>query len=629
MFNKLTSWNWENEFELFVAKHARDFKLLFILFAINLVIYGQKVFFLSLSIDDYGRFNSAGDEQASWLGRWMAGIVNQYIFTGPTHILPYFNGLIGIFCFTVAGFLTAKIFQRTKTIEILIVTLLTSATPMLADNLYFNTNISAWIAIFLAVWAMFIFDRTDSYINKAFSVALLTVSVGCYQANIQIVMAIALIKIIIGIVESSNNKDLKKVFLNFCNYAGFIILAFVLSITINFIYIKIYNLQAIDRFESALKANDLSVYWSRFISMFYIKFGLRFFKSEIISMYKIMGLAGLMGSILMIVRGSQQKNIKVLLIAITSALFLYIPIINNLPNLLGAIISLRAHYSTGWFIAGFFVLQVIAFKNILRLSSIFVALAITIISAFYINIFFDSAHRQTSADIMRASQIVNRIRADTNFTSEPIQLKVVGLNPRFSVKPWDSDEQAFNSTSSRYRIFEIFTDLNFQEMQDEDFEKMQLNLINKGNLLERYPAKNSIIVEANKVILFLDPSDINHDILMKRISGLKPLKHNYYDVYRAKNELIYLKSPCERTDLASPFYLHIYPRKPTVFKDDMAYYEKSFLPDTIVKNQSCITNQELPDFDILSVSTGQYDNVYNPADKKPYVIYWESAIEFN
>jgi hypothetical protein len=629
MFKKFISWNWEKEFEFFATKHARDFKLLFILFSINLVIYGQKVFFLSLSIDDYGRFNSAGDEQASWLGRWMAGIVNQHVFTGPTHILPYFNGLIGIFCFTVAGFLTAKIFKRTKTIEIFIVTLLASATPMLADNLYFSTNISAWIAISLAVWAMFIFDRTTSYINKAFAIALLTISIGCYQANLQIVLAIVLVKIIISIVESSDNNDLKKIFLNFCNYAGFIILAFVLSITINFIYIKIYNLQAIDRFESALKANDLSIYLSRFTSMFYIKFGLRFFKPELINMYKIMGLASLAGSILMIVRGRQQKNIKTLLIVIITALFLYIPIVNNLPNLLGAIIALRAHYSIGWFMAGFFVIQAIAFKNTLKLVSTVISLAIIVISAFYINIFFDSAHRQTSADIIRASQIVNRIRADANFTSEPIQLKVVGLNPRFSVKPWDSDEQAFNSTSSRYRIFEIFTDLNFQEMQDDDFEKMQLNLINKGNLLERYPGKNSIIVDANKVILFLDPSEINHDILMNRISGIKAASHNYYDVYRTKNELIYLKSPCERTDLASPFYLHIYPRKPTVFKDNMDYYDRSFLPDTVVKNQTCIINQELPGFDILSVSTGQYDNVYNPADKKPYVIYWESVIEFN
>ena len=114
----------EHALENYYRKNNVDIKLFFILFIVAMIGYGQGLFFYSLSSDDFARYYSSGEEQASWLGRWMAGIFNQYIFTGSLHILPYLNTLIGVFCFTLAGYISAKFLALTRPLHVSIFTLL-------------------------------------------------------------------------------------------------------------------------------------------------------------------------------------------------------------------------------------------------------------------------------------------------------------------------------------------------------------------------------------------------------------------------------------------------------------------------------------------------------------------------
>ena len=76
-------------------KHRQTLIFLAGSFLFVLLMYGGKVFFTSYVTDDYARFFLAkgSDEFVFGLGRWVSALLNNNIFFGPRHILPYFNTL--------------------------------------------------------------------------------------------------------------------------------------------------------------------------------------------------------------------------------------------------------------------------------------------------------------------------------------------------------------------------------------------------------------------------------------------------------------------------------------------------------------------------------------------------------
>lgn len=623
--NQILNFDPEKKIESLISNNLKNIKLFFVLFFINIFIYGQKIFSYSLATDDYGRFYNGGGEQASWLGRWMAGIINQNVFTGPLHILPYFNGVIGILSFSLAGFLTAKILKATRTAEIVAITLLISATPMLADNLHFNTNTSTWISIALGILGLFLAQKT-SKLSIALGLACVVIAIGCYQTIIQVAIAIAMLRVIMDICKSNDKNDLKILFLNFIYSIVFIFVAFLLSYLVNHLYVKYNHLEIGNRFGSAMQAADFSVYWNRLSSMFHNNYGLKFFRYQLITFYKTMGLLALGSSIYMVFRGPQARHTKMILSVFLFLMFLYIPLVINLPNITGNGIPLRAHYTVGWFIAGFFAIQMLAFKNIFKTASYTITLIIIVLSTCYINIFFDAASRQTRSDFFRVNQIVSRIREHANYTNEPIKFKIIGQTSKFYVAGWDSDQQALNADWSKDKIFKNFTDLNFVDMTDDEFNEIENSLIQKGEEIVPYPAKNSIIVRGDKVVLFLDSTAVNDAISMNKIQKRKPNIQAFFNLYLENGSLIYFKSPCSENDIANPFYLHIQPVNPAILPENQKSLELYFPFKGTLKNNQCILTQQLPNFPIKQINTGQFNNVYNEQEKKPYTIYWKSSL---
>ena len=67
------------------------------------------------------------------------------------HVLPYLNGLLGVTSVVIAGYVTAIFFKQKNTFNIVAITLIISTTPFFAHNLYFNTNISAWITLMFGI----------------------------------------------------------------------------------------------------------------------------------------------------------------------------------------------------------------------------------------------------------------------------------------------------------------------------------------------------------------------------------------------------------------------------------------------------------------------------------------------
>jgi hypothetical protein len=611
-----------------IARNLEKMKLFFILFFINIFIYGQKIFFYSLATDDYNRFYNGGGEQASWLGRWMAGIFNQTIFAGPLHILPYFNGFIGIFCFTLAGFLTAKILKRKNALEVSAITLLISATPMMAENLHFNTNTSIWVSILLGILGLFLVQK-PSKVSKLFGLSFVVIAIGCYQTMVQVAIAINMITLIIDISESKNKKDLKDFYLNFIFSIGFIFLAFGLSILINHLYVQYLNMEISDRFGNAMQGSDISVYWQRIPLMFHNNYGLKFFRRELIALYTTMGLFALGSSIFLVLKGSQVKRTKIISVVFLFLIFLCIPFVINLPNITGNSIPLRAHYTIGWFLAGFLAVQMLSFKNIFKTTSFAVTLTIIILSSCYINIFFDGASRQTTSDFFRANQIVNQIRTHENYTVEPIKFRIIGTTSKFFVVGWDSAQQAFNADWSKDKIFKNFTDFNFVDMSNQEFNEIEDVLIKNGQPIDSYPAKNSIFVEGDKVVLFLDSTDINNAIAMNNIQKLKPSVQDFFNLYLIDGNLVYFKSPCSEGDIKNLFYLHVYPVDVSILPENQNSFQMHFPFDGTLKNNKCILTRPLPNFSIKQINTGQFSNDYNKKDQKPYTIYWKSLLTLN
>jgi hypothetical protein len=519
LMKKILDMDIEIKIDSLLSRNARKIRFFFILFAINVFIYGQKLFFYSLAPDDFGRLDNNGGELASWLGRWMGGIINMHVFQGAMFIQPYFNGVLGVFFLTLAGFLTADILKRTRNFEIAMVTLLISATPMIANNLYFNANISVWLSTPVGIIGFLLFQKTNN-LAKGFGVLLLASAIGCYQTIIQVVISISMILILMGISESKNLKELKDVCFKFIFSMSFIGLSFGLSSFINTLYTKIYNLKVTERLGTALEVTSFSGYMERIASMFHSNFGLMNFENPLLFLYRSMALLSLAGLISMIWRGAQTKQIKIILTLVCSLIMLYVPLVINLPNITGNGIPIRAHYTIGWFVAGFFVIQILTFRNLFKALSFLMAFSIIILSASYINIYFEAASRQTSSDIMRVNQIVSAIRNHSSYTSEPIKLAVVGTK-NFSVTGWNYNHQALMSDWSKLPAFKHFTDLNFEPMDEAEYIEVEHSIIQKNEEVDSYPGKKSIQIEGDKVVVFLNADHVNNSIAFNKIEKKK------------------------------------------------------------------------------------------------------------
>ncbi len=600
----------------FIINYSKEIKLFFILFLITIVIYGEKLFFYTLATDDFSRYYSGGGEQASWLGRWMAGIFNQNIFTGAAHVLPYLNGLLGVFSFTLSGFLTAKFLRKNNVFEISVITLLIAVTPFVAHNFYFNTNTSTWITTLFGVIGLILAYKPNKLL-KLFGFSLLVIAIGSYQTILQVTIAMIIIKTIIEVMEANTLQDIRKIVLTAFLYVGFILLAFAASTIINGIYIEYNNLTVAHRYKNAEHVVDMSVYIDRVITMYKgtynISFGLQYFKNKFEFLYKIVFILGIIGSFWFVIKKNIAKKIKIISISLLLILFASIPLIVALPLITGNGIPTRAHYTIGWFLAGFFAIQSLSFKGIYKTISSLLAIALLVVSIYYVNVFFDAGSRQTSADITRINQIVTRIRTDKNYVSEPLKFKIIGKKP-FPVIGWKSYQQALNTDWSKYDAFKNFTDLKFKKMNDKEYREMIYYLAEKNIKMNAYPAKNSIIVYNGKAILVLNSKKINSDIKLSKVPQRTPDIISDFNLYITDKNLYYVKTPCSKEDVKHKFFLHVYPKDKKSLPEKRQKYgfqnmDFKFNSTGRLEDKKCVAYIVLPEYDIKKIQTGQYDKV--------------------
>jgi len=614
-------WNYSIETNIIenIQLHSKNIKLFFIIFTINIIIFGQKIFYFSLPADDYMRFY--GDHNTQMLitnsARWGQALLNKYIFVDALQILPYLHGLIGVFAFTLMGFLTAQYFRREKTIDLVLITLLISTTPMLAHNLYFSTNITTWITLCLGLIG-FLIAQKPSWVFKITGFVLLIFAISNYQTIIQIITLMIILNSIIRLMNLQNTQELKTIIHNSIGYLFFLFLAFLISSMINEIFLHYYHLHVTHRLAQAETGINFTLYIERLKTTYQTMVHLNYFEKQLHLLYILMGILAFIGVFIYSLRAHTKFPLKSFILVLQIILFLSIPLILNLPLLLGVDIPTRAHFTIGWALAGFYLLQRMTFNIFFKSLSSILALLIIFINIYYITIFFDANIRQTQSDIRRANMIVERIRTDEHYTNEPMGFNIQG-SQKYNVLGWDMQwQQPFNSYWAKYKIFRFFTDYNFHFMSKKESNELTQYIIRHYDKIYPYPGKNSVIVHNNNAIVFLNSDKINIAInKQKNIANFSkdhPADINAsFNLYIENNTLFYYKKTCTNEDIKNKFFLRIYPKDPvhTMINGRLGgafqTWDFNFDLHGIKINGSCIAAVELPkQYEIEKIRTGQF-----------------------
>ena len=610
----------EADVSRFLKQHSRALKIFFSLLAINLFIFGQKLFFYSLPSDDYMRF--WGDDNTQMLitnsARWAQALLNDHVFAGKLQILPYLNGFVGIVCITMMGYLSARFLYREKTVEIILTALLISATAMFAHNLYFSTNITTWITLLLGLVGFFKLYQ-PSYTAKVWGVILLVFSIGNYQSIIQIVALLAIFRLLLMMINTVEIKSVWKILWQVIWVMGMVFVAYIISYEINVYFLHHYQLHATHRLAQADSSMHINVWLERLKHVYMTKIDFVFFAKPLYILYGLIMVFSSLSVLATLITQKQASFTKRLfLVGIFISTLLFIPPIVNLPLLLGVDIPLRAYFPLGWAAGGFFVLLLVTGKGLFKSMGIVFAVALIIVQSYYISRFFDGCVRQTDADIRRANTIVERIRQSDEYKKEPIGFYILGQK-KFNVKGWRMQwQQPFNSFWAKYKIFTYFTDLKFHTLSHKELDVLTHYIVTHYSEVQDYPGKNSVIVYRNMAILLLSSDKIN--ILIQKEKNLKtiPLSrkpdiHSDFDLYVENNILYYYKKQCTQKDIGRKFFLRIYPKDPQhAMVDGRHIYDHQtwdFKFDLFGKRKdgSCIAAVPLPKtYKVGKIRTGQF-----------------------
>ena len=106
------------------------------------------------------------------------------------------------------------------------------------------------------------------------------------------------------------------------------------------------------------------------------------------------------------------------------------------------------------------------------------------------------------------------------------------------------------------------------------------------------------------------------DYVARLLGDSRPVIRSDWDVYLIENSLVYVKEPCASADTEAMFFLHLHP----VDTNDLPDYRKQHGFDNLDfgfrgrrllfhRGEICAAIQELPDYAVAAVATGQYMHV--------------------
>ena len=119
----------------------------------------------------------------------------------------------------------------------------------------------------------------------------------------------------------------------------------------------------------------------------------------------------------------------------------------------------------------------------------------------------------------------------------------------------------------------------------------------------------------NLLYVWSDPFREEYDAMISAYqyaANVEPGVRSVFDVHMKERTLIYIKEPCVRGDAAAPFFLHVTPTNIDDLPEERKEYkfdnlDFAFSSFGIVDGGRCIAVRDLPEYDIGSIATGQFD----------------------
>ena len=130
----------------------------------------------------------------------------------------------------------------------------------------------------------------------------------------------------------------------------------------------------------------------------------------------------------------------------------------------------------------------------------------------------------------------------------------------------------------------------------------------------RDEARSTLTPENETVFLYsgTNLSSLHRSWLDSIVSSGEPAAQSVYDLYLADDALVYVKEPCSESDVASKFFLHVFPERtgdlPTERRENG--YENldfNFFVHGVSLDSLCIARIPLPDRPSAAARTGQFD----------------------
>ena len=95
--------------------------------------------------------------------------------------------------------------------------------------------------------------------------------------------------------------------------------------------------------------------------------------------------------------------------------------------------------------------------------------------------------------------------------------------------------------------------------------------------------------------------------------GAEPVVRSYFDVYMDNDILIYVRDPCDASDIEAEFFLHVVPSSVDDLpppRKESGFYNLDFIFEThgSMFGGMCIASAGLPDYKIERIRTGQWDS---------------------
>ena len=150
-------------------------------------------------------------------------------------------------------------------------------------------------------------------------------------------------------------------------------------------------------------------------------------------------------------------------------------------------------------------------------------------------------------------------------------------------------------------------------------------LISLLNLEITMSLEDGVVLEASKdPTVYVDQKGIEKYVLESILDGAQLMASSKFKIYFKESRLIYVSTSCQNIHVENAFFLHIYP---THFEDISKHSEATsfnnhdfrFDREGFRIGEICIATRALPDYDIRSVRTGQFD-----ADE---VELWEESLD--